>query len=164
MLRRCAARPEVPLGPQRVKTDPDAQPGRRYGTAMVSEFAVAAASGSLSSSLRGDAVFPHAWTADGVTVEMKFTGAHLLHLAAAGCVLNDLYREAAKAGIELNGVRVTADGDFDRDTWQSTGVTYRVEIDSDASQRDLKELIRLADAVAEIPKTLRAGVGVLRVE
>lgn len=27
-------------------------------------------------------------------VETQFTGAHLFHLAAAGCVLNDVYREA----------------------------------------------------------------------
>ena len=54
----------------------------------------------------GDAVrFPHRWTPGGVTVEADFTGGHLLHLAAAGCVLNDVYREAAALGIEVNGVR-----------------------------------------------------------
>jgi hypothetical protein len=42
---------------------------------------------------------PHRWTADGVLVETEFTGAHLYHLAAAGCVLNDLFREAAGLGI-----------------------------------------------------------------
>jgi hypothetical protein len=31
----------------------------------------------------------------GVTVEAGFTGGHLLHLAAVGYVLDDLYREAA---------------------------------------------------------------------
>jgi hypothetical protein len=39
--------------------------------------------------------FPHRWIPGGVTVEADFTGAHLLHLAAAGCLLNDVYREAA---------------------------------------------------------------------
>ena len=29
----------------------------------------------------------------GVTAEADFTGGHLLHLAAAGCVLDDIYRE-----------------------------------------------------------------------
>jgi uncharacterized OsmC-like protein len=52
--------------------------------------------------------FPHRWTPGGVTDEADFTGGHLLHLAAAGCVLNDVYREAATLGIELQGVRVTA--------------------------------------------------------
>jgi hypothetical protein len=46
--------------------------------------------------------FPHRWTPGGVTVEADFTGAHLLHLAAAGCVLNDVYREAA-LGIGIDG-------------------------------------------------------------
>jgi hypothetical protein len=45
-----------------------------------------------------------------VTVDTEFTGGHLLHLAAAGFVLNDLYREAAALGIELHRVRVTATG------------------------------------------------------
>jgi len=50
---------------------------------------------------------------EGVTVEADFTGGHLLHLATAGCILNDLYREAAKLGIQLVGVRVSAAGGFD---------------------------------------------------
>jgi uncharacterized OsmC-like protein len=95
---------------------------------------------------------------------LQFTGAHLLHLAAAGCVLNDLYREAARAHIELRGVRVTADGEFDRDTWCSTGIRYRVDLDSDADKSDLAELVRAVDDVAEIPKALRAGTGVTRIE
>jgi hypothetical protein len=49
-------------------------------------------------------------------VEADFTGAHLLHLAAVGCVLNDVYREAATLGIGLQGVRVTAVGGFDAAT------------------------------------------------
>jgi hypothetical protein len=46
-----------------------------------------------------------------VTVEADFTGAHLLHLAAAGCVLNDVYREAAALGIGVDEARVVAAGD-----------------------------------------------------
>jgi hypothetical protein len=76
--------------------------------------------------------FPHRWTPGGVTVEADFTGRHLLHLAVAGCVLNDLYREAAALGIGLQGVRVTATGGFDPATWQSTGIDYSVEVSSDA--------------------------------
>ncbi len=47
-------------------------------------------------------VMPHRWTEGGVAVEAPFTGAHLYHLAAAGCVLNDVYREAERLGITLN--------------------------------------------------------------
>jgi uncharacterized OsmC-like protein len=131
---------------------------------MSSGFVVKAASGSFRSSVRPDAELPHMWTQGGVAVETQFTGAHLLHLATAACVLNDLYREAAQADIELRGVRVTADGDFDRDTWRSTGIRYRVELDSDADKGDLAELVSSVDDVAEIPKALRAGTGVTRIE
>jgi hypothetical protein len=75
--------------------------------------------------------FPHRWTPGGVTVEADFTGGHLLHLAAAGYVLNDVCREAAAVGIGLRGVRVAAGGGFDSETWQSTGVDYSVEVSSD---------------------------------
>jgi alkanesulfonate monooxygenase SsuD/methylene tetrahydromethanopterin reductase-like flavin-dependent oxidoreductase (luciferase family) len=63
-----------------------------------------------------DGWFPHRWTPGCVTAEADFTGAHLLHLAAASCVVNDLYWEAAALGIELKGVRVIAAGGFDTAT------------------------------------------------
>jgi len=106
--------------------------------------------------------FPHRWTPAGVTVEADFTGAHLLHLATAGCVLNDLYREAAERGIRLDGVRVTASGGFDPDTWASTGITYGIELDSTASPEDLARLVVFVDQVAEIPRAIRAGAAVKR--
>ncbi len=46
----------------------------------------------------------------GVTVEAGFTGGHLLHLAAAGCDLNDFYRDAAALGTGLSAVRATVAG------------------------------------------------------
>jgi uncharacterized OsmC-like protein len=96
-------------------------------------------------------------------VEADFTGAHLLHLAAAGCVLNDVYREAAALGVELGGVRVTATGGFDTETWQSTGIGYRVEVSSDAPAADVARLLDVVDEVAEIPQAIRAGAIVRRV-
>lgn len=71
---------------------------------------------------------------DGVTAEGDFIGGHLVHLAAAGCVLNDVHREAAALGVELKEVRVTAAGGFGITTWQSTGIGYSVEVSSDAPQ------------------------------
>ena len=106
--------------------------------------------------------FPHRWTPDGVTVMADFTGAHLLHLAVAGCVLNDAYREADRLGLHLRGVRVTASGDFDSETWKSTDISYRVEIDSGSSAAELEKLLATVDAVAEIPKAIRAGASVMR--
>ena len=117
-------------------------------------------------SLRSDAAeavrFPHRWTAEGVTVEADFTGAHLLHLAAAGCVLNDVYREAGQLGVPIDGVRVTARGDFDTATWKSRGITYSVELDSPASDGERERLLDRVDEVAEIPRTIRAGATVHR--
>jgi uncharacterized OsmC-like protein len=88
----------------------------------------------------------------GVTVKADFTGGHLLHLAAAGCVLNDLYREASALGIELEGVRVVAAGRFDTTSWRSTGIDYSVEVNSDAPADQLAHLLEVVDQVAEIPR------------
>jgi uncharacterized OsmC-like protein len=106
--------------------------------------------------------FAHRWTVEGVTVEAAFTGAHLLHLSVAGCVLNDVYREAESRGVEVRGVRVTATGDFDTESWRSTGIVYRVEVDSPGGQESLGELLTVVDAVAEIPRAVRAGAPVAR--
>ncbi len=103
---------------------------------MEDRFEVAVGAGTMMSASGSAASvsFPHRWTPGGVTVEADFTGGHLLHLAAAGCVLNDLYREAAALGIELHGARVTTAGGFDPVTWQSTGISYSVEVSSGAGQ------------------------------
>lgn len=130
---------------------------------MDDRFEVAVGAGTLMS-VSGAAIrFPHRWTPDGVTVEGDFTGGHLLHLAAAGCVLNDLYREAAARGVELRGVRVTAAGGFDTTTWQSTGIGYSVEVSSEAPATELAFLLEVVDDVAEIPRAIRAGTTVRRV-
>jgi glutaredoxin len=83
-------------------------------------------------------------------------------LSAAGCILNDVYREAARLGIAIDGVRVCAYGDFDQSTWESKGIEYEIEVASEASASDIESLIGLVDDVAEIPKALRAGATVVR--
>ena len=130
---------------------------------MGNRFEVVVGAGTLMSASGAAARFPHRWTPDGVTVEGDFTGAHLLHLAAAGCVLNDVYREAAVLGVELKGVRVTAAGGFDTMTWRSTGIDYSVEVGSDAPADKLANLLEVVDSVAEIPRAIRAGASVRRV-
>jgi uncharacterized OsmC-like protein len=130
---------------------------------MDDRFKVVVGAGTMRSTGVAAATFPHRWTPEGVTVEADFTGAHLLHLAAAGCVLNDVYREAATLGIELHGVQVSAAGGFDPDTWKSTGITYSVDISSAASPSDLGRLLEAVDDAAEIPRAIRAGATVSRV-
>jgi uncharacterized OsmC-like protein len=127
------------------------------------EFAAVTGAGTLRS-MAADAVrFPHRWTFEGVSVETSFTGAHLLHLAAAGCVLNDVFSEAERLGIIVNGVRVTATGGFNTETWESTGIGYAVDIDSPAPVGELDALLQAVDSVAEIPKSIRAGATVERI-
>ena len=41
-----------------------------------------------------------------------FNGGQLLYLAVAGCISNDLFREAPRFGVELDSVHVTVEGDF----------------------------------------------------
>lgn len=129
---------------------------------MDDRFEVAVGAGTLRSASGRAVSFPHRWTPDGVTVDADFTGGHLLHLAAAGCVLNDVYREAAALGIELNGVRVSAVGGFDTGTWASTGISYAVDVSSDAPADEVAHLLEVVDRVAEIPRAIRAGAPVRR--
>ena len=89
-----------------------------------------------------------------------FNGGQLLHLAVAGCISNDLFREAAGRGLTLRRVVVTVDGDFAGDPAVSTGITYDVEVEGDAAESDLDALVQHVDAIAEIPNSLRDGTGV----
>ncbi|HET8598687.1 MAG TPA: OsmC family protein [Segeticoccus sp.] len=130
---------------------------------MSDQFEVVVGAGSLRADDEAAVRFAHPWTTEGVTVEADFTGGHLLHVAVAGCVLNDLYRAAAEAGIELAGVRVAASGGFDARTWASTGISYTVDIDSADAPGRLAALLALVDASAEIPRAVRAGASVRRV-
>jgi uncharacterized OsmC-like protein len=87
----------------------------------------------------------------------EFSGGHLLHLAIAACVSNDLFREAKARGIVLTRVRVTADGGFEGYPSRSTGVEYRIEVESQASRAALRDLVARVEDVAEIPSALRLG-------
>jgi uncharacterized OsmC-like protein len=125
-------------------------------------FSVTVSAGTLRPVAHAGAVMPHAWTDGGVAVEADFTGGHLLVLAAAGCVLNDVYREARRLDVAVDGVRVRALGELDTSTWTSTGIEYDVDVASDASPERVAELLDVVDAVAEIPKALRVGTTVRR--
>lgn len=125
---------------------------------MSEKFEVRVSAGTMRPDCGVEVEMPHRWTEQGVAVESEFTGAHLLHLATAGCVLNDVYREARALDVPVAGVLVTAHGGFDTDTWVSTGITYRVRVDSEATAADVERLLTRVDEVAEIPRTLRAGV------
>ena len=87
----------------------------------------------------------------------EFTGGHLLHLAVAGCVYNDLLREARARGITLSQVKVTADGGFAGHPCASTGIEYRIHVEGDGSRTDLEQLVAYVEEIAEVPSAIRLG-------
>ncbi len=91
---------------------------------------------------------------------LGFNGGELLHLAVAGCVSNDLFREAQAKGISLTSVRIVARGEFSGNPAVSGGIEYDVEIRGRATGAQLEELVREVDAIAEIPNSLRRGTAV----
>ena len=128
---------------------------------MAEHYTVSVGAGSLV--IDDGHAMDHSWTGAGVTFDASFSGAHLLHLAVAGCVLNSVYREAEVRGQTLRGVRVTARGTFDSETWLSPGIEYDVAVDSALKDDDVESLIARAGELAEIPRTLASATPVSRV-
>jgi putative redox protein len=91
---------------------------------------------------------------------LGFNGGQLLNLAVAGCISNDLFREAAARGITLHRVRVTAESDYTGQPAVSTPIEYSVEIAGDADDAALDELVAHVNDIAEIPNSLRQGTPV----
>jgi uncharacterized OsmC-like protein len=77
-----------------------------------------------------------------------FNGGQLLYLAVAGCISNDLFREAPRPGVQLDSVRVTVDGDFSGNPAVSDAITYDVEL---SGSGDLDAPVREVDRIAEYP-------------
>jgi len=98
--------------------------------------------------------------ADGGGQELGFNGGELLHLAVAGCVSNDLFREARALGLRLTRVAITARGEFSGDPQVSGGIDYSIEVWGDASASALRELVGRVDTIAEIPNSLPRGTAV----
>src|SRR5438477_12241388 len=63
---------------------------------------------------------------------LGFNGGQLLYLAVAGCVSNDLFREAEGFGVSLSRVMVTVRGAFAGDPAASEELRYDVEGDGHA--------------------------------
>ena len=82
-------------------------------------------------------------------------GGELLFLALATCYCNDIYREAAKQGIEVVGVEVEVQGDFGAEGEPAQNVTYQAKVSAKASEADIRTLMQHTDQVAEIQNSLR---------
>lgn len=92
--------------------------------------------------------------------ELGFNGGQLLYLAVAGCISNDLFRDARAAGIELSNVRVRVSGDFVDEPAVSDEIRYEVEVAGNAPEDRLRALVDQVDEIAEIPNSLRHGTNV----
>lgn len=91
-------------------------------------------------------------------------GGEFLMLALATCYCNDLYREAARLGLALEGVQVQAVAEFPGIGLAASDVRYRASIRSSAAPEEIARLLRETDAVAEVHNTLRKGVQVQLVD
>lgn len=87
-------------------------------------------------------------------------GGELLCLAMATCYCNDIYREAAKRGIEVTEVEVEASAEFGAEGAAAKRLSYRVVVRANAPEASIRELITHTDKVAEVQNTLRLGLPV----
>lgn len=88
------------------------------------------------------------------------SGGELLFLALATCYCNDVYREAKKRNIEIREIEVEVSGSFGTEGEIAYGIRYKPRVKSSAPWTQVRELLRDTDTVAEVQKTLRAGVPV----
>jgi organic hydroperoxide reductase OsmC/OhrA len=82
-------------------------------------------------------------------------GGELLFLALATCYCNDIYREAAKRGIEVEHVEVDVEGQFGAEGEPATHVTYRAKVVAHATKAEIRDLMQQTDTLAEVQNTLR---------
>jgi organic hydroperoxide reductase OsmC/OhrA len=88
-------------------------------------------------------------------------GGELLFLALATCFCNDIYREAARRNMSIQSVDVTVNGKFGKEGEAGTDIVYETRVVApEHSQKEIDELIRYVDRIAEIHNTLRNGASV----
>lgn len=84
-------------------------------------------------------------------------GGEFLMLALATCYCNDLYREAERLGIPIEGAEVEAVAEFSGVGLTATNIRYPAKAQSSAPASEVARLLRETDAVAEVHNTVRAG-------
>lgn len=90
------------------------------------------------------------------------SGGEFLMLALATCYCNDIYREAKRLRIHVDGVEVRASARFPGMGLAATDIRYAARVTSSAPADEIARLLTETDAVAEVHNTLRGGVPVLR--
>jgi len=88
-------------------------------------------------------------------------GAELLFLSLATCFCNDVYREASKRKMNIESIEVTVSGNFGNEGEPATDISYKVKVTApNHSEKEISDLIKFVDTVAEIHNTLRKGINV----
>ena len=91
---------------------------------------------------------------------LGYNGGELLFLAIGACYTNDIFREAAKRGINVKSVQVDVEGDWGGDPVRAQDVMFFPKVEADASEKEIMELIHHTDRIAEINNSLRMGTQV----
>jgi uncharacterized OsmC-like protein len=87
------------------------------------------------------------------------TGGHLLHLALAGCVFNNVIRLSADRGIELTDASVRVGGGFTSDG-ESTGIHVDISMVAAANGAQVTALRREAFENSTVVYVLRKATSV----
>lgn len=83
------------------------------------------------------------------------SGGHVLHLALAQCVFNNVLRIAQERGLTVSDVRVMADGDFNDEGTASTGITCTVVLSGSGARSELISIAEEAFADSSVVAVLR---------
>jgi uncharacterized OsmC-like protein len=108
----------------------------------------------------GELIFRHHRAGHAQVRIETLSGGHLLHLAVAGCLFNDILRVAAERDITVNQLEVSADGDFDGEPAVSTGIRYSVRVAGDAPEDELRRLLHDCGQDTSIGNTLQRSTPV----
>ena len=85
------------------------------------------------------------------------TGGHMLHLALAQCVFNNVLRIAQDRGLTVGDVMVVADGDFNAEGTASTVIDCSIELSGATDRSDLTSLAEAAFNDSSVVAILRRG-------
>jgi len=95
---------------------------------------------------------------------MGFDGGQLLLLALGACYANDVFREADRRDIEVIGVRVVVECDWEGAPTLAQNVRFSTRVEAAADEDEIMDMIRHVDEIAEIHNSLRNGIDVELVE
>jgi uncharacterized OsmC-like protein len=87
-------------------------------------------------------------------------GGEFLCLALATCFCNDIYREAAKRKMIIDSIEVVVSGVFGKEGEPATAISYRTEVKSEHTEKEIRDLIGYVNEIAEVHNTLRRGIAV----